>query len=197
MPVQQYKTLILVVMVVLALFAASPALQQLVLVPQKTHLTEFSVLGPYHNATYPFDVASGEKQALFLDVTNHLGSCAYYQVEVKFRNETQSAPDSFNKTNSALSSLGDIPFCLADNQTIELPVTVSFSYNISNEALNMQKIIVNGFSISTNSTTIAWDPRNAGYYGNLFLELWVYNETANAFQYNQRYVSLWLDFGAG
>ena len=196
MPFQQYKTLILVVLVVLAFFAVSPALQQLALVPQTTHLTEFSVLGSYRNATYPFNVSSGEEQSLFLDVTNHLGSCAYYQIEVKFRNETQPAPDSFNKTNSALPSLAEFPFCLADNQTIELPVTVSFSYNISNTALNMHEIIVNGFPISTNLPTIAWDTKNSGYYGNLFFELWAYNETTNAFQYNQRYVSLWLNLAA-
>ena len=40
---------------------------------------------------------------------------------------------------------------------------------------------------------IAWDPQRMGYYGNVFFELWIFNDTANAFQYNQRYVSLWLN----
>ena len=56
MPIQQYKTTILVVTIVLALFAASPAIQRLVVAPQTAGLTELSILGFYQNATYPFNV---------------------------------------------------------------------------------------------------------------------------------------------
>ena len=128
MPIQQYKTTILVVTIVLALFAASPAIQRLVVAPQTAGLTELSVLGSYQNATYPFNVTSGQNYPLYLKIDNHLGSCAYYLIEVKFRNETQSAPNSFTQTPSALPSLGNLSVCVANNQTIELPITVSFYY---------------------------------------------------------------------
>ncbi len=196
MPNQQNKTIVLVVTVVLALFAGSPAIQRFVVAPQPSGLTEFSVLGSYQNATYPFNVTAGQNYSLYLNINNHLGSCAYYLVEVKFRNETQPAPDSFTQSPSALPSLGNISVCLANNQALELPVTVSLYYrlDLNNTAqLNMQNITVNGFSLNLSPTTIAWDPQKAGYYGNLFFELWLFNDTTNAFQYNQRYVSLWLN----
>ncbi len=196
MPLQKYKTLLLVVTVVLALFVASPAIKQLVAAPQTIPLTELSIFGAYHNATYPYNITVGQNYQLYLNVDNHLGSCAYYQIEVKFRNETQSAPDSFNDTNSNLPSLGDISFCVANNQALQLPITLSFQYQVDGNnpnQLDMQSIIVNGFSLSVSPTTIAWDPQNLGFYGNVFFELWVFNDSANAFQYNQRYVSLWLN----
>ena len=196
MVLQQYKTLLLVVTVVLALFVASPAIQQLVAVPQTTYLTELSLFGSYHNATYPYNITVGQNYPLYLNVDNHLGSCAYYLIEVKFRNQTQSAPDSFNRTRSNMASLGNISFIVANNEALQLPIDISFKYKLdgnNKDQLDMQNIIVNGFSLSVSPTTIAWDPQRFGYYGNLFFELWIFNDTTNAFQYNQRYVSLWLN----
>ena len=196
MVLQQYKTLLLVVTVVLALFVASPAIQQLVAVPQTTYLTELSLFGSYHNATYPYNITVGQNYPLYLNVDNHLGSCAYYLIEVKFRNQTQSAPDSFNRTRSNMASLGNISFIVANNEALQLPIDISFKYKLdgnNKDQLDMQNIIVNGFSLSVSPTTIAWDPQRIGYCGNLFFELWIFNDTTNAFQYNQRYVSLWLN----
>lgn len=196
MAVQRYKTLLLVVTAVLALFVASPAIQKLVVEPQTNPLTELSIFGAYHNATYPYTVQNGQNYTLYLNVANHLGSLAYYQIEVKFRNATQSAPDSFNDTNSDLPSLVDLPFCVSNNQTLQLPIDISLQYQLdanNPNQLDMQSITVNDFSLSTSSTTLAWDPQNLGYYGNLFFELWIFNDTSNAFQYNQRFVSLWLN----
>ena len=194
MGLQQYKMLLLVVTIVSALFVASPALQQLLLVyPQTEHLTEFSLLGPYHNATYPYNVTVGKNYRLYLDVGNRLGSCAYYLIQVKFRNQTQSAPDSFNHTSSNQPSLGNISFFVADKETLELPIDISFQYKLGENKteLDMQNIILNGAVLKAN-TPIAWDSQRKGFYGNLFFELWIFNDTLNVFQYHQRYVSLWL-----
>lgn len=192
----QYKSVVLIVTAVLALFAASPALQRVSLTQQSVHLTELSILGSYDNATYPVNVTSGQSYQLHITVDNHLGSLAYYVIEVKFRNQTQSAPDSFAKSDSNLPSLGDFTFCLADGQSLELPVTVALNYDpdlyVANQ-LDMQNVKVNGFQLSTGQTTIAYDTQRGGYYGNLFFELWLFNDTTNSFQYNQRYVSLWLN----
>jgi uncharacterized membrane protein len=196
MALQQYKTLFLVVTLVLALFIASPAIRQLAVAPQMTSLTELSLFGPYQNATYPYNVTVGQNYPLYINVANHLGTTAYYLIEVKFRNQTQSAPDSFNHTSSNLQSLGNIAFCVANNQALQLPVNVSFRYQLdgyTENRLDMQDVIVNGFPLSVSSTNIAWDPQNLGYFGNLIFELWIFNDTNNAFQYNQRYVSLWLN----
>jgi hypothetical protein len=194
MDFQKYKVLFFVVIAVSALFAASPALQLLVVAPQTDPLTELSLLGPYHNATYPFNIAKNETYRLYINVVNHLGSSAYYLLQIKFRNQTQSAPDSFNKTNSNQQSLGNVSFFVANNGTLELPIDVSFQYTADARSgrLDMQTITVNGAALSTNSTSIVWDSQKAGFFGNLFFELWIYNDTVNAFQYHERYVSLWL-----
>ena len=198
MAAQNSKTIILIVTVVLALFAASPAIQQVALSPQPASATEISLLGSYHNSTYPFNVTAGQNYLLYLDVTDHSGPCSYYTLEVKFRNATQPAPDSFAKTSSALPSLVDMPFCLDSNQAFELPITISLSYTDSNvpNTLEMQSLVVNGFSIVVAQTTLSWDAKNGGYYGNLFFELWIFNGTTNSFQYDQRYVSLWFNLAA-
>lgn len=196
MAAQQYKSLILVVTAVLALFAASPAIQQVTVTPNTDPLTEFSILGVYHNATYPFNVSLGQSYPLYLDVSNHLGSYGYYEIEIKFRNQTESGPGSFNQTSSSLAPIGEFSLCVANNQQVELPVNVSFTYQPTpNNAaqLEMQQITVNGFPLSLGQTTIAWDPQRLGYYGNLFFELWRFNDTTNAFQYDQRYVGLWFN----
>jgi hypothetical protein len=114
---------------------------------------------------------------------------------VKFRSETQSAPDSFNHTNSELQPLGSLTFFVADNESLELPVDISFQYSIDpsdSSRLNMETVTVNGASLGVNATTITWNTAKNGFYGNLFFELWIYNRAANAFEYHQRYVSLWF-----
>ncbi len=195
MGLEQYKAFLLVVTAVSALLVASPALEQLLVAPQTDYFTELSVFGQYHNATYPYKIMAGENYRLYLDVVNHLGSCAYYIIEMKFRNQTQSAPDSFNHTASDLPSLGNISFLVADNGTLELPIDLVFQYNVDEtmiDQVDMQDITLNGATINAYGTTIVWNHEKKGFYGNLFFELLRYNDTANAFQYHQRYVSLWL-----
>lgn len=199
MGIQQYKTLILIVTVVVALIAASPAIQQVALLPQKDPLTEFFVLGPFHNATYPFNITAGQNYRLYFDVDNHLGAITYYQIQVKFRNELESAPDSFNHTNSNQPSLGAISLFAANNETVELPVDISFQYNIdasNNGQVDVQSVTVNGATLSTNGEVVPYNSARGGFFGNVIFELWIYNGTANDFQYNQRYVSLWLQMNS-
>jgi hypothetical protein len=194
MGLQKYRSLILIVSAVLALFIASPVLQNFTFFPQTVYFTEFSIFGEYNNATYPANVTAGENYRVYLNVDNHLGSSANYKVEPKFGNQTQFTPDSFNHTNSVLPSLGSITFSAADNQSLQLPVDFSFNYKQdpnNPSQLDVQTVTVNGATI-TYPITIAWNSAKGGFYGNLFFELWLYNGTANAFEYNQRYVSLWL-----
>jgi hypothetical protein len=118
-----------------------------------------------------------------------------FVIKPKFSNQTQFTPNSFNHTSSILPSLGDIPFSLADNKSLQLPIDVLFQYNIDkndSRQLDMQSITLNGETIDVSHTTIAWNSDKRGFYGNLFFELWLFNDTTNALQYDQRYVSLWL-----
>jgi hypothetical protein len=76
-----------------------------------------------------------------------------------------------------------------------LPIDVSVPYSLKDETADpvpMQSITINGEAFDVNSTTISWNPDKAGFYGNLFFELYLQNDTTNQLQYHQRYVSLWL-----
>src|SRR3990170_8975668 len=154
---QDYKVLILVGTGILALLVASPALQRLLILPQTEFFTEFWILGPEHKAEgYPFNVTSGSSYNVFFGVANHLGHEAYYSVQVKFRNQNQSAPDSFNRTSSNLPALYSFNTFVADKETWEVPLTFSFDYaydqnlsvvNFNNLALDDNTLNLQGYSI--------------------------------------------------
>ncbi len=185
-------------MIAAALIVASPALQQLLTLPQTDKLTEFWLLGPNHDTSYPSNVTSGQNYRLYVDASNHLGALAYYVVEIKFASETQSSPDSFNHTSSTQPVLGSLTLFATENATQELPVDVSFQYQLDKtnaSILNMNSITINGQQISSNSTsTINNNIEKNGFFGNLIFELWIYNDTTSSLQYHQRYVNLWLKF---
>jgi hypothetical protein len=190
----QYKAFILIATAVLALLIASPVLQQAIVYPQTDRLTELSLFGQYHNATYPYNITNGGTYPLYLDISNHLGSAAYYDVEVKFRNATQSGADSFNQTSSGQPPLGKLTCFAANEQTADLPFQVAFHYSVNKPLqIKLTSITINGYTVDASSTTIDWDMQRGGYFGNLFFELWLYNGATGSFQYNQRYVSLWFN----
>ena len=194
MGLQKYRGLFLIITAVLALFIASPLLQKFVYFPQTDFFTELSLFGSYNNATYPTNVTSGGTFRLYLNVDNHLGSLAYYVVEAKFGNQSKFTPNTFNHTSSVLPSLGSISFFVADNESLQVPIDISLQYNVDpndSRLLDMQSITLNGATIS-DQTTIAWNSEKNGFYGNLFFELWLNNDTTNGLVYHERYVSLWL-----
>ena len=224
MNLQQYKALFIVVTAVLALLVASPAFEHIIVYPQTEFFTELSLLGPDHMAeNYPYNITPNESYSVFLGISNHLGSCAYYQVDVKFLNETQSAPDNFNRTSSTLPSLYNVAAFAAYKEDFELPVTVSFDYSFENvvrtiytnvtgpggasQNLTVEQraenivmpqavfhsVTFNGVSLSLAGLSSDFDSTRGVFYGNLVFELWIYNSTINAFQYHERFVSLLLN----
>lgn len=196
---QQYKALFLVVTGVLALLVASPALQRILVYPQTEFFTEMWLLGPEHMAEgYPYNISRGQTYDLFLGLANRLGQCAYYVVEVKFRNATQSAPDSFNRTASSLQPLYSFNVFVADKESFELPLSFSFDYvnatfEVENEAIsqvNFNNIVFNGASLNLKGCSTVWDEEASRFFGNLIFELWIYNGATSAFQYHERFVDL-------
>jgi len=195
----QHKVVFIVVTAFLALLVASPVLEKALVYPQTESLTELWLLGPQHGAeNYPYNIAKNDNYSVFLGVTNHLGSCAYYVIEVKFRNLTQSAPDSFNRTPSSLASLYNLNFFLADNASLELPVTFSFDYTYDSAASSVffSNLKFNNLNIDLNGYSASWDSERKVFFGALIFEIWVYNGTTNGFQYHERYVDLKLNFQA-
>ncbi|MGD6934623.1 MAG: DUF1616 domain-containing protein [Candidatus Bathyarchaeia archaeon] len=192
---QKYRALILVVVAVLALVIASPLIEQYVSAPKTEPLTELAVLGPYHNATYPYNLTSGDVYPLYFIISNHLGAPADYKLEVKFRTPDQPGPDSFNHTASSLPPLTDFTFKVEDGDSLELRVDFVFDYVVNSRAAVLDKLVVNGSSVDMDNLSVAWASKENAYLGNLFFELYLKDDSSGGFLYNQRYVSLWVNLG--
>lgn len=178
---------------ILVLIAISPALSIFLVLPRTEFFSEMWILGPNHTAeNYPFNVTVGEDYSIFLGLGNRLGFASYYEIMVKFRNLTQSAPDSFNRTSSSLSALYAIRAFVADEMTWEIPLSFSFNYEY-NELLShvdVYNMMLNGVELEIEDCKIGWDVENKVFFGNLLFELWIYNSTASGFQYHERFVDL-------
>jgi hypothetical protein len=221
MNLHEFKVVFLVVTAVSALLVASPALQRVLVYPQTEFFTELSLLGPSHAAgDYPYNIARNGNYTVFLGVANHLGSCAWYIIEVKFRNQTQSAPDSFAGTPSSLQSLYNITAFIADKESLEVPVSFVFNYSFQNVTrivytnvtvsqgpgkndtikqradniallqVNFKSLMLNGVTLNLQSCSSDWNPHTSEFFGNLVFELWIYDGSAGGFQYHERSVDL-------
>ncbi len=196
MNIREYGVLFWTVIGVSGLIVASPALSRLLVYPRTEFFTEFWLLGANHRAEdYPFNVTVDEAYKVFLGIGNRLGYAAYYKVAVKFRNQTQSGADSFNRTWSSLSPLYEVRAFVADETTWEAPLTFSFGYeyNETRSRVDVHSMMLNGNSLEISNCTVTWDAERSGFFGNLFFELWIYNATADGFQYHERFVGLWLN----
>jgi hypothetical protein len=193
---REYRVLFASATSILALLVASPALSRLLVLPRTDYFTELWILDSNHLAEdYPFNITRNYDYSVFLGLGNRLGYCAYYLVEVKFRNETQSAPDSSNGTPSSLPSLFNITAFVADQGVWELPLTFSFNYGY-NETLSQvefESLKLNDVVLNMTNYTLASDQSRGGFPGYLFFELWIYDSAANGFQYHERFVNLWLN----
>jgi hypothetical protein len=180
---------------VLALFVASPALQRILAPPQTDFYTELWILDSAHTAdNYPSNIVQGNNYTIYLDIVNHLGYCSYYVIEVKLWNNVMPYPGNFNNTPVNLPSLYNLTAFVPNKSSWELPITFSFTYNLKWPRVNFNEMTFNGAVLNLNgySTTYRGQAPN-GFFGNLYFELWLYNNTAGEFQYNDRYVNLPLN----
>lgn len=193
MAVQQYSVFFVVVIGVLALVVASPALSRLLVYPRTEFFSEFWILGPDRMAEgYPFNISSDQEYTVFVGVGNRLGYCSYYLVEVKFRNETMSSPDSFNRTPSSLRSLFNISAFVADETVWEMPLTFSFNYAYNESSLKVKfnSLMLDDVVLDMSDYLVVWNSTKNGFFGFLFFELWIYDEAVDDFMYHERFLRL-------
>ena len=190
---QRYRNLILVVVAILVLVVATPLIEQYVSAPKTELLTELSILGSYHNATYPYNLTSGDVYPLYVTINNELGSQARYKLEVKFRNQDQPGPNSFDHTSSSLPSIADFTFEVDEGKSVESQINLEFNYHVDSREATLDTIVVNGTKVDLDDLVVDWDSEAKAYLGNLFFELYLYDDSLGRFVYNQRYVSLWIN----
>ena len=195
MNIQEHKGLFIVIISVSALLIASPALQRLLVYPQTDFFTELWLLGPEQKAeNYPFDITRNNNYGVYLGIGNHLGQCAYYVVEVKFRNESMSAPNRLERTPSSLPSLFNITVFVPDNSVWEQFLTFSLDYEFkpSFSRVDFYSLTLNDVTLSLNGLSSEWNFTTSRFYGNLIFELWIYNGSTGFFDYHERFVDLKL-----
>jgi uncharacterized membrane protein len=189
--VRDYQVLFLVVVAVSALLVASPALSRLLVLPRTEFFTELWILGPNHMAEdYPSNISRDQNYSIYLGVANHLGYCAYYVVEVKFRNETEPSPT--NVTASSLPSLYNVSAFAVDEGVWEVPLKFAFDYGVNESVRQVEfhSLAFNDVMLDLGGRSAAWDSDRSEFCGYLFFELWIYNTTISSFQFHQR--AVWL-----
>lgn len=200
MDIGTYDVTFFVVIAVVALLVASPTLSRVLVWPRTDFFSEMSILDQNHMANdYPFNLSSGQSYAVYLGVGNQLGYCAYYQIEVKFRNESQSMPSSFgaveDQVPSSLPSLFNVSAFVADQGSWELPVLFGFDYgyNATANVVEFESLRFNGYVLGLSGESTVWNSTTSRFYGDLIFELWLYNSTLNSIGYHRRFVDLKLN----
>lgn len=200
MSLEEHHILFLVVTGVLVLTVASPALSRVLVFPRNEFFTELWLLGPGHKAEhYPYNVSRGAEYTVFLGVGNNLGHCAYYQIMVKFRNESQPGPTSFGpegtRVPSNVSSLFNLSVFVGDLQVWEKPVTFSFDYTYDDVAkcVDFNSMAFNDAVLNMSGCMVARNANTTEYNGYLFFETWLYRNETLGFTYHERFVSLRLN----
>jgi hypothetical protein len=197
MKLEDYKVAFAAVGLVGVLILASPTLGLALHLPGGEKFSELWVLGPGHMAeNYPFNVRENESYLVYVGVGNHMGSSTYYAVYVKFRNETEPLPNATTGAPSVLAPLYEYRVFLEDNGSGAVPLNFSFSkVSFYNGQSTVGNLTINGATFGVDKS-VSWDEVNSGYYYQLFIELWIYDEATNMLVFHNRFVSRWLNMTA-
>lgn len=165
---------------------------RLVSSPPEEPFSELYALGPGHLAEgYPFNVSASGSYLVYLDVGNHMGGSMYYGVDVKFRNASEPLPNG--TVSSSLPVLYEYRVFLGDGQVWEGALTFSFlGVVFAGNSCSVGKVRLNDVEFEMDKIS-AWDNGSSGFYYQMLVELWRYNQTSDGLLYDGRFVNLWLN----
>jgi uncharacterized membrane protein len=194
MTLDDYRILFLVVILGLALIAASPVLALVLPQDGNEGFSNFWMLGSDHMAEgYPSNVVAEEEYNVFIGVENQMGDSEYYMVILKFGNSSQSFPNVDGFVPSTLLPLYEYRFFVGNGEVWESPVNFSFQdVVVDGDVLSIGKVVVDGISLPVNAYT-HWTAERNGFYFQLFFELWRYDVSLKSFSFDNRFVGLWLN----
>lgn len=190
-----HKFVFIIVGLIGVLLIATPALIEMVPHSNTSSFSELYLLGPNHLAeNYPYNIAVGHSYTVYVGVTNHMGTSEYYMLYVKLRNETDLSPNSASGAASPIQPLYQYRFSIGNGQSWDNP----FNFSINSASASTNKAIINIMAINNDMFVLnkptAWNSTADVFYYQLVFELWVYNRQSNTFQFNNRFVSLQLNF---
>ncbi|HLN89348.1 MAG TPA: DUF1616 domain-containing protein [Candidatus Binatia bacterium] len=194
MKLKDYKLIFVAVGLVGILLIASPALSSAVHTTAGEPFSELYILNLNHMAeNYPSNVAIGHTYSIYVVVGNHLGSSAYYSINVKLKNQTDFLPNTRTATPSPLQPLYNYRFSIPDGQNWEAPFTFTVSNaSISGKQSTINQLTVNDIKFDVNKSA-AWDSNSSRFVYELVFELWLYDGSTSSIQFNSRFVDLQLN----
>jgi len=194
MKLEKFKLILVSVGLILALVIASPAISGLISYPSGEQFSEFFLLGPERMAEgYPHSIVPDQKYTVYFGVGNHVGSLAYYLVNIKLLSDSERLPDVDAATASPSEVLQEYRFIVEDEQVYEKALIFSFSNTtLSNNQLTVGNLQLNGENIKVDKVAF-WNSTKSEYPYKLLLELWVYNSQSSGFEFNNRFVYIQLN----
>jgi len=194
MKLEGYKLIFVAVGIIGILLIATPALIDVISVPERETFSELYLLGPSHMAAnYPFNIAVNRSYSVYAGVGNQLGNSAYYVLYVKFGNATDKMPNATLGTPSPLQPLYEYRFSLQNGKNLETLLTFSVSNaTISGNNSQINTLQINGVAFNLEKPS-RWNSNSTTFEYQLFFELWVYNEKTRSVDFNNRYVDLQLN----
>ena len=194
MNLRDYKLVLISVGIIGVLLIATPAMFNFISAPNPEPLSELYILGPEHMASnYPFNIVVGQNYSVFVDVSNHLGSSAYYILYLKLLNQTDTLPNAKLGTLSPIKPFYEYRFIVQNNQIHESRLNFSFSVaSIDGSQSIINKIIINENIISVEKPSV-FNTTMTIYPYQLLMELCIYNNKSNSFEYHTRSVHLLLN----
>jgi hypothetical protein len=195
MNLEDYRALFVVGCLVLVFTTACLGLSVVFSFPKGEEVfTELWILGPGHMAeNYPFNVKESGEYSVYVGVGNHMDSSSFYNVRVKFRNQSEPLPNATAGIPSSLPTYYEDLIFVEAGETWEAPLTFSFAdVSFSGDQCQVESVRINGFPFDVDKTVL-WDEENHGFYFHLFIELWNYRAESDAFEYHNRFVGFWLN----
>jgi hypothetical protein len=187
-----YKVIFAVVGILGIIIIASPIFGIFFSYPRGEDFTEFWILDQERKVgNFPFDISANEINTIYLGVGNRMEDTKLYYIDIKIRNQADSAPDSLGGTPSDLDPLFSYRVFLQKNEIWEEEIVFSIDFSSSENECVISKFVINGFVFDLNKVVLK-DNENQGFFCQLFFELWIYDPASHAPQYSNQFVGIWM-----
>ncbi len=180
-------TLVVSIIILPSLFSVLPS-------KSSESFSELYILGKNHMAEdYPSTVKTNETYPIFLGVGNHVGSQAHYAVYMKLRNQNEPAPSTKSGSPSPSPTIRNYTISLANDGYWETPIDLRFSgLSFSANTCTVGSLVTGNRTFSINKA-VPWSSEKNGFFVQLFFELWMQNPGSSSFQFQSKYVGIWLN----
>jgi hypothetical protein len=185
--IEDFKVIFAAVGLIGILIFSIPSFGLLIALPSSEGFSQLYILGSGHTLRdLPAKIKTGVNYSIYIGIDNELGVSSYYTCFVKIKNETDSFPNSTTQTPSSLPVLYVHRQIIPSGGKWETCLNIQFDELAANGNTSLlSRLTINDLSISIDKQSI-FNSQKGGYHYSLLFELWIFNSTTNANQYNNR-----------